>query len=160
MFRIVSANRLIARRRIDSRSKSVCLCSAVPLFPSAAMPPRCRKIRPKILSAKAEADVPFVRKIAISETAVTPQGYSKSAIYGCQEAASKRGSFKSPFHLHKCPAPLKIPCVCCIILLNLKRIACVSNSIQTRRNKKCFAQIAETTSLMQTHRSAPTAVLS
>lgn len=108
----------------------------------------------------AEAAVPFVRKIAISETAVTPQGYSKSVIYGCQEAASKRGSFKSPFHLHKCPAPLKIPCVCCIILLNLNHIACDSNSIQTRRNKKCFAQIAETTSLMQTHRSAPTAVLS
>lgn len=97
MFRIVSANRLIARRRIDSRSKSVCLCSAVPLFPSAAMPPRYRKILPKILSAKAEADVPFVRKIAISETAVTPQGYSKAAIYGCQGALLKRNSFKAPF---------------------------------------------------------------
>lgn len=147
------------RQQINCRFGNVDVFSAALLFPSAAMPPRYRKILPKILSAKAEADVPFVRKIAISETAVTPQGYSKSAIYGCQEAASKRGSFKSPFHLHKCPAPLKIPCICCIILLNLKHIACVSNSIQTRRNKKCFAQIAETTSLMQTHRSAPTAVL-
>ena len=61
------------------------------------MPPRYRKILPKILSAKAEADVPFVRKIAISETAVTPQGYSKAAIYGCQGALLKRNSFKAPF---------------------------------------------------------------
>lgn len=105
MFRIVSADRLIARRRIDSRSKSVCLCSAALLFPSAAMPPRCRKILPKILSAKAEADVPFVRKIAISETAVTPQGYSKSAIYGCQEALLKRNSFKAPFICTYAPPP-------------------------------------------------------
>lgn len=148
------------RQQINCRFGNVDLFSAVSLFPSAAMPPRYRKILPKILSAKAEADVPFVRKIAILETAVTPRGYSKSAVYGCQETASKRGSFKSHFHLHKCPAPLKIPCVCCIILLNLNHIACDSNSIQTRRNKKCFAQIAETTSLMQTHRSAPTAVLS
>ena len=54
MFRIVSADRLIARRRIDSRSKRGCLFSAALLFPSAAMPPRYRKILPKILSAKAE----------------------------------------------------------------------------------------------------------
>ena len=84
------------RQQINCRFRNVDLFSAALLFPSAAMPPRYRKILPKILSAKAEADVPFVRKIAISETAVTPQGYSKSAIYGCQEAASKRSSFKSP----------------------------------------------------------------
>ena len=143
------------RQQIDCRFRNVDLFSAVPLFPSAAM-----QNPPKNFVSKSGTAVPFVRKIAISETAVTPQGYSKSVIYGCQEAASKRGSFKSPFHLHKCPALLKIPCVCCIILLNLNHIACDSNSIQTRRNKKCFAQIAETTSSMQTHRSAPTAVLS
>lgn len=55
----------------DCRFGNVDLFSAALLFPSAAMPPRYRKILPKILSAKAEADVPFVRKIAISETAVT-----------------------------------------------------------------------------------------
>ena len=147
---------LCLRQQINCRFGNVDLFSAALLFPSAAMPPRYRKIRPKILSAKAEADVPFVRKIAISETAVTPRGYSKSVIYGCQEAASKRGSFKSPFHLHKYPAPLKIPCMCCIILLNLNHIACDSNSIQTRRNKKCFDKIAETKYLMQTNSSDKT----
>ena len=85
------------RQQITCRFGNVDLFSAALLFPSAAMPPRYRKILPKILSAKAEADVPFVRKIAISETAVTPQGYSKAAIYGCQGALLKRNSFKAPF---------------------------------------------------------------
>lgn len=148
------------RQQITCRFGNVDLFSAALLFPSAAMPPRYRKILPKILSAKAEPMFLLSEKLRFRELRLPRQGYSKAAIYGCQEAASKRGSFKSPFHLHKYPAPLKIPCVCCIILLNLNHIACDSNSIQTRRNKKCFAQIAETTSLMQTHRSAPTAVLS